>query len=135
MTTPDHRPYLTATDLRTQEDVLAWLIDYPSMDAAQASIVQPESDNCSDYDSDPPVIVRKWCHSGAHTTPMVEEVLTIKDIAEILKLAEKTVYSMASSGELPAFKIRGQWRVRRADFERWMTDKASNRAKSDEDEA
>ena len=42
--------------------------------------------------------------------------------------------SMASSGELPAFKIRGQWRVRRADFERWMTDKASNRAKSDEDE-
>lgn len=65
---------------------------------------------------------------------MVEEVLTIKDIAEILKLAEKTVYSMASSGELPAFKIRGQWRVRRADFERWMTDKASNRAKSDEDE-
>ena len=31
--------------------------------------------------------------------------------------------------------VRGQWRVRRADFERWMTDKASNRAKSDEDEA
>jgi hypothetical protein len=25
MTTPDHRPYLTATDLRTPEDVLAWL--------------------------------------------------------------------------------------------------------------
>ena len=38
MTTPDHRPYLTATDLRTPEDVLAWLIDYPSTDAAQASI-------------------------------------------------------------------------------------------------
>ena len=64
---------------------------------------------------------------------MVQEVLTIKDIAEILKLAEKTVYSMASSGELPAFKIRGQWRVRRSDFESWMTDKASNRGKSDED--
>lgn len=25
MTTPDHRPYLTETDLRTPEDVLAWL--------------------------------------------------------------------------------------------------------------
>lgn len=25
MTTPDHRPYLTDTDLRTPEDVLAWL--------------------------------------------------------------------------------------------------------------
>lgn len=32
------------------------------LDANEASIVQPESDNCSDYDSDPPVIVRKWCH-------------------------------------------------------------------------
>lgn len=27
MTTPDHRPYLTDTDLRTPEDVLAWLWD------------------------------------------------------------------------------------------------------------
>lgn len=56
--------------------------------------------------------------------PMVEEVLTIKDIAEILKLAEETVYSMATNGELPAFKVRDQRRVQRTDFERWMADKA-----------
>lgn len=28
MTTPDHRPYLTATDLRTPEDVLAFVHDF-----------------------------------------------------------------------------------------------------------
>lgn len=51
---------------------------------------------------------------------MTDEVLTIKEIAVLLKLADKTVYSMAQLGELPAFKVRGQWRVRRADFEAWM---------------
>jgi excisionase family DNA binding protein len=51
---------------------------------------------------------------------MADPVLTIREVAGVLKLAEKTVYSMASDGELPAFKIRGQWRVRRADFESWL---------------
>ena len=56
------------------------------------------------------------------------QVLTIKDIAAILKLTEKTVYSMAQDGEIPAFKIRGQWRLRKADFDKWMADQASGDA-------
>ena len=44
---------------------------------------------------------------------MLDEVLTIKEVAALLKLAEKTVYSMANAGEIPAFKIRGQWRIKR----------------------
>lgn len=32
----------------------------------------------------------------------------------ILKLAEETVYCMVQLAELPAFKVRGQWRVRPA---------------------
>jgi excisionase family DNA binding protein len=55
------------------------------------------------------------------------EVLTIKDVAAILKMAEKTVYSMAQAGELPAFKIRGQWRVRRKDFDDWVERQARAR--------
>ena len=53
-----------------------------------------------------------------------ERVLTIKEVAKLLKLAEKTVYSMAQSGELPAFKIRGQWRIPKVDFEKWMIKQA-----------
>ncbi len=52
--------------------------------------------------------------------PVSDEVLTIKEVAALLKLAEKTVYAMANAGELPAFKIRGQWRIRRAQLDRWM---------------
>jgi len=55
----------------------------------------------------------------------VDEVLTIRDIAGILKLAEKTVYSMAQDGELPAFKVRGQWRIRRTDFDKWIATQAT----------
>ncbi|WP_206047350.1 helix-turn-helix domain-containing protein [Noviherbaspirillum denitrificans] len=47
--------------------------------------------------------------------------MTIREIASALKLAEKTVYALASNGDLPAFKIRGQWRVRRSDFESWLS--------------
>lgn len=55
---------------------------------------------------------------------MSDEVLTIKEVAALLKLAEKTVYSMAQRGELPAFKVRGQWRIRRLDFDSWMSQQA-----------
>lgn len=51
---------------------------------------------------------------------MADEVLTIKEVAALLKLAEKTVYAMAQAGEIPAFKIRGQWRIKRTELDRWI---------------
>jgi len=49
-----------------------------------------------------------------------EEVLRIKDVATLLKVGEKTIYSMAQTGELPAFKVRGQWRFSRKDIDTWI---------------
>ncbi|MFH0726660.1 MAG: helix-turn-helix domain-containing protein [Pseudomonadota bacterium] len=49
-----------------------------------------------------------------------EEVIKLKDVAALLKVGEKTVYSMAQSGELPAFKVRGQWRFSRKDIDAWI---------------
>ena len=49
-----------------------------------------------------------------------EEVLKIKDVAALLKVGEKTIYSMAQTGELPAFKVRGQWRFSRKDIDDWI---------------
>lgn len=51
---------------------------------------------------------------------MTNEILNIREVAELLRVAEKTVYSMAQRGELPAFKVRGQWRVRRVDLDAWI---------------
>ena len=58
---------------------------------------------------------------------MPDEVLTIKEVAALLKLAEKTVYSMAQRGELPAFKVRGQWRIRRTELDRWIDEQPRGR--------
>lgn len=63
---------------------------------------------------------------------MTDDVLTIKDVAALLKLAEKTVYAMAAAGEIPAFKIRGQWRIKRTEFEQWI-DAQPRGGKTDED--
>jgi excisionase family DNA binding protein len=48
--------------------------------------------------------------------PLAGEVLTIKEVAALLKLAEKTAYAMAQAGEIPAFRIRGQWRIKRTEL-------------------
>lgn len=63
-----------------------------------------------------------------------DHVLTVKEVAVILKLAEKTVYSMVQRAELPAFKVRGQWRVRKVDFDRWMAAQAAGPDGAKEDE-
>lgn len=39
---------------------------------------------------------------------MPDEILTLTEVAQLLKIAEKTVYTMAQQGDLPAFKVRGQ---------------------------
>jgi excisionase family DNA binding protein len=51
---------------------------------------------------------------------MSDEIFTLPDVAQLLKVAEKTVYTMAQKGELPAFKVRGQWRFKRADIDAWI---------------
>ena len=61
-----------------------------------------------------------WRAIHADWRAMTNEILNIKEVAAPLRLAEKTVYSMAQKGELPAFKIRGQWRIRRADLDDWI---------------
>ena len=48
------------------------------------------------------------------------QILTLGEIAEILKLPEDVVLSMAVGGEMPAFQLRGEWRTRRIDFDAWL---------------
>jgi excisionase family DNA binding protein len=59
---------------------------------------------------------------------MPDEILTLPEVAQLLKVAEKTVYTMAQLGELPAFKVRGQWRFKRVDIDQWIEEqKAASR--------
>jgi excisionase family DNA binding protein len=51
---------------------------------------------------------------------MPGEILTLPDVARLLRIAEKTVYTMAQWSGLPAFKVGGQWRFKRVDLDRWI---------------
>ena len=63
---------------------------------------------------------------------MSDEILTLPEVAQLLKVAEKTVYTMAQKGELPAFKVGGQWRFRRTDLDTWI-DAKTRRAAGEEE--
>ena len=60
-----------------------------------------------------------------------DEILTIREVAALLKIGEKTAYTMAQSGELPGFKVRGQWRFRRSDIDEWIHRRVGKSGPSD----
>ena len=51
---------------------------------------------------------------------MTDPILTLPEVAVLLKVAEKTVYTMAQTGQIPAFKVRGQWRFKHDDIDQWI---------------
>ena len=59
---------------------------------------------------------------------MTDDILTIKELAEYLKLNEKTAYRLVSEGKIPGFKVGGSWRFQRAEIQDWIKAK-SNEAK------
>jgi len=51
---------------------------------------------------------------------MSGEILTIKEVAEYLKVNERTVYRLAADKKIPAFKVGGAWRFLRSEIEQWI---------------
>lgn len=51
---------------------------------------------------------------------MSHDILTLKEVAEYLKLAEKTAYRLAAEGKLPGFKVGGSWRFKHEDILNWI---------------
>lgn len=58
---------------------------------------------------------------------MSEQIMTVKDIASYLKLNERTVYRMATSAKIPAFKVGTSWRFKREDIEKWIEEQKNDR--------
>lgn len=58
---------------------------------------------------------------------MSEPIMTVKDVASYLKLNERTVYRMAISAKIPAFKVGTSWRFKREDLEKWIEEQKNNK--------
>lgn len=68
-----------------------------------------------------------WSSLWPEVPGVDDEILTIHELAALLKIGEKTAYTMAQSGELPGFKVRDQWRFRRADIDAWIAEKVQRK--------
>jgi excisionase family DNA binding protein len=51
---------------------------------------------------------------------MEEEIMTTKEVAEYLRLAEATVYKLARDGNIPAMKLGRAWRFKRDLIDEWF---------------
>jgi excisionase family DNA binding protein len=64
---------------------------------------------------------------------MDSDIMTMKEVAEYLKINEKTAYRLASEGKLPGFKVGGSWRFKRSEVVAWIeTQTEQNRNDSHE---
>ena len=54
-----------------------------------------------------------------------DQILTVREIAATLRLNERTIYAMLRAGELPGFRVRGQWRMLEGSLEAWITAQSS----------
>ena len=63
-----------------------------------------------------------WSQHGAF--------LTVTDLTEILKVSRFVVDRMLKTGQLPAAKLGGQYRVRTDDFLKWWDNQVKQEQKS-----
>ena len=61
------------------------------------------------------------------------DILTLDEVAAYLKAGKRTIYRLAASGEIPAFKLGGTWRFRRGDLDKWIASRIG-KAMVDDDE-
>ena len=70
---------------------------------------------------------------SAQGAVMETDILTIKEVAEYLRITEKTAYRLASERKIPGFKVGGSWRFRKGEIDAWIDEDARKRAKGDKD--
>jgi excisionase family DNA binding protein len=48
------------------------------------------------------------------------KLLTLSEVATILKISKRTLHRMIQHHQIPAFKVGGQWRILESRFQEWM---------------
>ena len=59
----------------------------------------------------------------------MEKLLTLKEIAKILRVSERTIMRYLKSGKLKACKL-GQWRIKESDLEKFLKENLNEKRKS-----
>jgi excisionase family DNA binding protein len=54
-----------------------------------------------------------------HTTASRDDLLTIKELSDHLRVHPTTIYRLLRQGRLPGFRVGSNWRFNRGAIERW----------------
>ncbi|MBO8130482.1 MAG: helix-turn-helix domain-containing protein [Candidatus Marinimicrobia bacterium] len=49
---------------------------------------------------------------------MSNGIMSVKEVANYLKIKEQTVYRLVQQGKIPALKIGGQWKIKKEHIDR-----------------
>lgn len=55
------------------------------------------------------------------------DILTLDEVACYIRVTKRTLYRLAQEGRLPAFKLGGVWRFRRAELDQWIAENTGKR--------
>jgi len=58
----------------------------------------------------------------------MHEIMTIEEVADYLRVSERTVYDWAQKGDLPGGKLGTTWRFKREDVESWVNSRLSGKS-------
>jgi excisionase family DNA binding protein len=58
--------------------------------------------------------------------PSDDEILTVKELCDLLRLHPTTVYKLVRQGKIPRFRVGNEWRFRRDVIERWTVEQSMN---------
>ncbi len=64
----------------------------------------------------------------------METILTAKELSQFLKLSESTIYKLAVSGEIPAFKEGDSWRFELEEVQKMIRDSKTRGRRKDSPE-
>ena len=66
---------------------------------------------------------RKTPYAKKETDMQNPNILTIKQVAEYLKISPRTVYKLVKEGAIPSFKIMNMWRFEQSKIDQWIRNK------------
>ncbi len=54
--------------------------------------------------------------------------MTVREVADYLKIAEKTAYRLVLDKKIPGFKVGNAWRFRKKEIEDWIVNQTKGSA-------
>lgn len=55
-----------------------------------------------------------------HMSNAPDSVMTVKEVANYLRVNQRTVYRLAVDGRIPCFKVGASWRFKWGDIDEWI---------------